>query len=70
MSDQTSVFLCLIVKLWKLSYATPKKVWWAKKKVDKKMNCSTEKRQIDLLNAINGTVYLSGETPTIHRHSV
>lgn len=33
-------------------------------------NSSTEKRQIDLPNAINGTLYLSVETPTVHRDSV
>lgn len=33
-------------------------------------NSSTEKRQIDLPNAINGTLYLSVETPTVHRDTV
>lgn len=48
----------------------PQRKFGGPKKKGGQMNCSTEKRQIDLLNAINGTVYLSGETPTIHRHSV
>lgn len=46
-----------------------RKLGGPKKKGGQK-NSSTEKRQIDLPNAINGTLYLSVETPTVHRDTV
>lgn len=47
----------------------PQRKLGEKKKGGQK-NSSTEKRQIDLPNAINGTLYLSVETPTVHRDTV